>query len=169
MCVQVSLAYRVLNTGVTPIGPGLHFISKNEKNKKSKFAIKNEGVSTQGSLKVVEHRSQKASVRSITFKIFSAGQNIVSNNGRMHHLDSLLSKFSLHVKMMYQIAAECTIYRPCYHICSSGSIIKCQNVHQSCAPSLFSHFQGSPCFRDIVFKLFSFDLFLLWSLHNFKK
>ena len=37
----------------------------------------------------VEHRSQK-----IAFKIFSAGQNILSNNGKMHHLDSLLSNFS---------------------------------------------------------------------------
>jgi len=41
-----------------PGRPGLHFILKNEKNQKSKFAIKIEGL---GFLKVVKHRSQNAS------------------------------------------------------------------------------------------------------------
>jgi len=33
----------IATTGIAPIGQGLHFISKNEKNKTSKFAIENEG------------------------------------------------------------------------------------------------------------------------------
>ena len=66
-------------TGVAPIGPGLHFIQINEKNKTSKFAIKIEGVVTLADpggarcLKFVEHRYQKASectIELICFQFF---------------------------------------------------------------------------------------------------
>jgi len=36
----------------------------------------------------------------------------VTKSIRMHHLALLLSKFSLQVKTLYQIATECTIYPP---------------------------------------------------------
>ena len=86
------------------------------------------GLCPRGSPNVVEHRSQctiqlpcfqiflcsskyrtkqrkDAPFRFIAFKIiFSAGQSIVYNSGRMHHLDALLSKISLQYK---KIASKC--------------------------------------------------------------
>jgi len=41
--------------------------------------------------------------------MFSAVQNIISNSVRMHHLDSLLLKVSLQVKLLYQITSESNI------------------------------------------------------------
>jgi len=36
----------------------------------------------------------------------------------MDHLDSMLLNNFLQVKLSYQIAAQCTIYRPCFQIFS---------------------------------------------------
>ena len=81
------------------------------------------GVSTRGSLTVVEHMSPKALECFITFKNLSACPSIVPNSVRTHNLDSLLSKWSRLVKISYQIAAQCNIYRLCFQsfLCSSKS------------------------------------------------
>ena len=54
-------------------------------------------------------KRQNAPFSFFVFKIFVASQNIVSNSGRVHDLDTLLSHFSLQVEKSYQIASKCTI------------------------------------------------------------
>ena len=71
------------------------------------------------------------SIRFIAFIFFSPCRNVVSNSGRMHHINSLLSNVSLQVKMFYQIAAECTIYRPYFQVSLrfKNIVSKCTNHH----------------------------------------
>ena len=64
----------------------------------------------------------------------------------MHNLALLLSKFSLQVKTSYQIAGECTIYRPCFQnvlgiakICAAFSTIVLKSVKMHAEASLFQN------------------------------
>jgi len=57
----------------------------------------------------------------------------------MHHLDSLLSRFSLQVKMLFQIVTYCTIYHQArsylyakytaaYTLSPDVDLLKCSNI-----------------------------------------
>ena len=61
----------------------------------------------------------------------------------MHHLPPLFSKISLEVKTSYQIATECTIYRPCFQFFFSE------------VWNRFTYHQNAPVVSVPVFKMFS--------------
>jgi len=82
----------------------------------------------------------------------------------MHHLDSLLSTFSLHVKISYQIATECSIWIHCFNVvlCMSNAVSNSDIVHhlspffQIVLNTVRMHYsRHNTCFRYIVFIYFS--------------
>ena len=93
--------------------------------------------------------------------MFSAGQNIVYNSGRMHHLYALLSKISLQYK---KIASKCNTVL----ILTFPGEVGLQNTcfryivfnFFSAVPNRFKY-RHNACFRDIVF-IFIFGLFFVW-------
>ena len=94
------------------------------------------------------HLNKNAPVRFTAFKIFSAGQNIVPNSVRVHHLEPLLLKCSRQVKISYQTASECTIQLHCFQffLCSS----KYRTKQRKNAPFSFTAFNVFSAAQSIV-------------------
>ena len=107
-------------------------------------------------IKISYYLAEECIIQIHCFQHFSACRTIVSNSDRMHHLDLLLSIFSLQVKCCIKLEAECTIslrfqtiaskcnnHRPYFRLVilntvSNSVILLCTIIH-----SLFSPFPYS--------------------------
>jgi len=113
----------------------------------------------------MSQRRQNAPFSFIVFKFFSAGQNIVSNSGRMHHFSSLFSIILSISKISFQIPSECTIYRPCFHffcISKSFEILSQCKLYHPCFHYLFFYCSSKSFLNTTIvhaIKTFCFDKF----------